>query len=157
MFKLIRVKDISGTVEEKTVSDSEVDIYPQRKYLYDEEDPTDHRRRIQFGQYFESELQCRFICDYTTYKLIIAFLNESDLVNDLDIGLGLYIWFTDSEGNVHGYPIFQIIELPEIANDARYFNREYKFTLKSIYIANPHLPDILDYGDGDYGDGYYGY
>lgn len=157
MFKLLRYIDLSGSAEDLTIDTGEVDVLPTAKYLYDEEDPTDKRRRIRFRLYFETELKCRFIADKDTFDTLYAFLNESELVNDLDEGLGLYLWFTDKDGNVHGYPIFNISEQPEADHDSRFFNAEYEFTLNSIYETNPHLPEFLNYGNGNYGDANYGY
>lgn len=160
MFKLLRINDLSGNVGETDIllnPEGEVDVFPEMKYLYDEEDPVDKRRRLRFGCYIETELKCKFVGNYTTYKQVYAFLNGSSLVNDLDIGLGLYLWFEEAGGTVHGYPIFGIESLPSADHSSRFFNREFEFTLRSIYINTPHLPEFLNYGNGNYGAENYGY
>jgi hypothetical protein len=160
MFKLLRCEDLSGNVGETDIlliPEGEVDVFPEVKYLYNEEDPTDKRRWLRFGKYFETRLNCRFVGSYGMFKQLYTFINNSVLVNDLDIGLGLYLWFEEANGTVHGYPIFGIEEQPEAMHDGRFFNAEYEFVLRSIYIATPHLPVFLNYGNGNYGAGNYGY
>ncbi len=157
MFKLIRFLSISGYTEEIAVHEGEVDVFPATKYLYDEEDPTNKRRRIRFGKYSEAEIECRFVCDYAKFKQVAGFLKTSDLVANLDIGLGLYILFYDGDDSIHAYPVFDIAEQPEMRHDDRFFTQQHIFKLKSVYIEHPHLPTFLNYGTGNYGGEFYGY
>lgn len=157
MFKLIRVSDLTGVYEEYEIDNGEVDVLPEVDYLYDKEDPVDKRRKIRFGKYYKTQLECHFIANKDEYNELFTFLNESDLVNDLDDGLGLYLWFTDKDGAVYAYPVFDILEQPDGSHEGRFFNAEYDFVLKSIYEDTPHLPDFLNFGNGNFGDGYFGY
>jgi hypothetical protein len=157
VFKLIRVNDLTGNVVENFVENGEVNVLPEANYLYNESDPTDKRKKIRFGKYYKTQLKCRFVASKDEYNEVYAFLNESELVNDLDTGLGLYLWFTDKDDTVYSYPIFDILEQPDMTHKGRFFNAEYEFILESIYENTPHLPDFLNFGDGNFGDGNFGY
>ncbi|MDN5354443.1 MAG: hypothetical protein PWQ09_1199 [Candidatus Cloacimonadota bacterium] len=158
MFKLINYSGISQAPTEFLIEDGEVTHQEQIKYQYDEENPVDKRKRIRFGKYYETDMICKFYMRYAQYKSLFNFINNSELVEDLDNGLGLYIWFTDEDDEVHGLPISQIVDLPDIEEVNRFYLGEYEMELKSIYTERPHIPNFCNYGTyGDYGADNFGY
>jgi hypothetical protein len=158
MFKLLYFEAPNQVPAEKIVEQGEVDYQTKVAWIYDQPNPIDKRKHIRFGKYYETEILCRLYVDYQSYKEIFNFIDNCNLVEDLDNGLGLYLWITDKDENVIVFPVREILELPDIREVNRFFNGKYEIEFNSIHaVREPSMPNFVNYGYGNYGDNSYGY